>query len=82
MPQEMRWPENRVEPAIPEVEKLMALHDYLTLPSVIEKGAVFQEIVVQSIWPDMNIIDARLVRDGLLYLDSLQVPVKQEEQPN
>ena len=82
MPQEMRWPENRVESAIPEVEKLMALHSYLSLPAVIERGSVFQEIVVQSIWPDMNIIDAGLVRDGLLYLDSLQVPVKQEEQPN
>ena len=49
MPQEMRWPENRKEPAIPEVEKLMALHSYLSLPSVIEKGSVFQEIVVQVI---------------------------------
>jgi len=82
MPQEMRWPENRKEPAIPEVEKLMALHSYLSLPSVIEKGSVFQGIVIESIWPDMNIIDAGLVRDGLLYLDSLQVPIKQEEPPN
>lgn len=82
MPQEMRWPKNRKEPAIPEVEKLMALHSYLSLPSVIEKGSVFQGIVIESIWPDMNIIDAGLVRDGLLYLDSLRVPVKQEEQPN
>ncbi len=82
MPQEMRWPENRKEPAIPEVEKLMALHSYLSMPSVIEKGSVFQGIVIESIWPDMNIIDASLVRDGLLYLDSLRVLAKQEEQPN
>jgi len=82
MPQEMRWAENRKGPAIPEVEKLIALHSYLSLPAVIEKGSVFQGIVIESIWPDMNIIDAGLVRDGLLYLDSLRMPVKQEEQPN
>ena len=82
MPQEMRWPDNRKGQVIPEVEKLIALHSYLSLPAVIEKGSVFQGIVIESIWPDMNIIDAGLVRDGLLYLDSLQVPVKQEKQPN
>ena len=81
MPQEMRYPENRTKECIPEVEKLMALHAYLSSPSVIDKGSVFQHIVVESIWPDMNIIDAGLVRDGLLYLDTL-VEVKQEDKPN
>jgi len=46
MPQEMRWAENRKEPAIPEVEKLIALHSYLSLPAVIEKGSVFQGNVI------------------------------------
>lgn len=82
MPQEMRRFDRRTEPSIPEVEKLMALHFYLGLPSVQQKGAVFQDIVFQTIWPDMNIIDAGLVRDGLLYLDSLQVPQNTEEKPN
>lgn len=72
MPQEMRRFDKKTETSIPEVEKLMSLHLYLGLPSVQRKGPVFQDIVVQSIWPEMNIIDAGLVRDGLLYLDSLQ----------
>lgn len=84
MPQEMRHAERRTEKYIPQVEKLIALHNYLCSPAVIEKGAVFQDIVVQSIWPDMNIIDAGLVRDGLLYLDSIKEakPILQEEKPN
>lgn len=84
MPQEMRYAERRTEKYLPQVEKLITLHNYLSSPQVIEKGAVFQDIVVQSIWPDMNIIDAGLVRDGLLYLDSIKEvkPIIQEEKPN
>jgi len=85
MPQEMRHDDRRTEEAIPEVEKLMTLRNYLDLPSVQQRGAAFQEIVIQSIWPDMNQLDAELIRDGFLYLDSIepkQIETPTEELPN
>ena len=62
----------RTEEAMPEVEKLMTLRNYLDLPSVRDRGQAFQEIIIQSIWPDMNQLDAELIRDGFLYLDSIE----------
>ena len=85
MPQEMRHFNRRTESAIPEVEKLITLRGYLDLPSVQRRGAAFQEIIIQSIWPDMNQLDAELIRDGLIYLDSIEPqtePPKQDELPN
>ncbi len=84
MPQEMRQFQNRTEEAVPEVEKIMTLRNYLDSPSVRDRGAVYQEIIIQSIWPDMNQLDAELIRDGFLYLDSIEPrpePPK-EELPN
>lgn len=85
MPQEMRNYDRRTEETVPEVEKLMTLRNYLDLPSVQRRGGAFQEIIIQSIWPDMNQLDAELIRDGLIYLDSIEpkeeLP-KQEELPN
>ena len=85
MPQEMRHFDRRTEEVIPEVEKLMTLRNYLDLPSVQKRGGAFQEIIIQSIWPDMNQLDAELIRDGLIYLDSIEpkeeLP-KEEELPN
>lgn len=85
MPQEMRNYDRRTEEVVPEVEKLMTLRNYLDLPSVQRRGGAFQEIIIQSIWPDMNQLDAELIRDGLIYLDSIEpkeeLP-KQEELPN
>ena len=81
----MRNPDRRTEEAIPEVEKLMTLRNYLDLPSVQQRGAAFQNIVIQSIWPDMNQLDAELIRDGLIYLDSIAPQPEQqteEELPN
>ena len=84
MPQEMRHFDRRTETAIPEVEKLLTLRSYLDLPSVQRRGGAFQEIIIQSIWPDMNQLDAELIRDGLIYLDSIepQTEPKQDELPN
>ena len=85
MPQEMRNFDRRTEEAMPEVEKLMTLRSYLDLPSVQRRGGAFQEIIIQSIWPDMTTLDAELIRDGLIYLDSIEPqiePPKQEELPN
>ena len=85
MPQEMRHLDRRTEKAVPEVEKLMTLRNYLDCPSVQKRGGAFQEIVIQSIWPDMNQLDAELIRDGLIFLDSIEPkeePPKQEELPN
>jgi len=85
MPQEMRHFDRRTEPAMPEVEKLITLRSYLDLPSVQRRGGAFQEIIIQSIWPDMNQLDAELIRDGLIYLDSIEPqtePPKQDELPN
>lgn len=84
MPQEMRNFDRRTEEVIPEVEKLMTLRNYLDLPSVQRRGGAFQEIIIQSIWPDMNQLDAELIRDGLIYLDGLEAKAvpKQEELPN
>lgn len=84
MPQEMRHFDRRTEEVIPEVEKLMTLRNYLDLPSVQKRGGPFQEIIIQSIWPDMNQLDAELIRDGLIYLDGLEAKSapKQEELPN
>jgi len=85
MPQEMRNFDRRTEEVVPEVEKLITLRNYLDLPSVQRRGGPFQEIIIQSIWPDMNQLDAELIRDGLIYLDSIEpkeeLP-KQEELPN
>ena len=85
MPQEMRHSNRRTDEAVPEVEKLMTLRNYLDLPSVQNRGAAFQEIIIQSIWPDMNQLDAELIRDGFIYLDSIEPQteqLKQEELPN
>ncbi len=87
MPQEMRHFDRRTEEAVPEVEKLMTLRNYLDMPSVQQRGGAFQEIVIQSIWPDMNQLDAELIRDGFLYLDSIEPkqiepPPTEEELPN
>lgn len=85
MPAEMRHFDRRTEPAIPEVEKLMTLRNYLDSPSVQRRGGAFEEIVIQSIWPDMNQLDAELIRDGFIFLDSIEPqvePPKQEELPN
>jgi len=90
MPQEMRHPERRTESVVQEVEKLIILRNYLDIPSVQQRGAAFQDIVIQSIWPDMNILDAELIRDGLIYLDGLEAKNKEsglqlaekEELPN
>ncbi len=82
MPQEMRHFNRRTGEAVPEVEKLMTLRNYLDLPSVRDRGAAFQEIVIQSIWPDMNQLDAELIRDGFLYLDSIEPKQPTEELPN
>ncbi len=63
----------------------MTLRNYLDSPSVQRRGGAFEEIVIQSIWPDMNQLDAELIRDGFIFLDSIEPqvePPKQEELPN
>ncbi len=83
MPQEMRHSNRRTAEVIPEVEKLMTLRNYLDLQSVRDRGAAFQDIIIQSVWPDMNQLDAELIRDGILYLDSIEPrELIQEELPN
>ena len=72
MPQELRWPQFRTDDAQPEIIKTLGLYNLLSHPGIVSRS--LQDMAIQTVWPNMNVLEAELFLHGVMELDDMNKP--------